>query len=57
MTSQIWFALTLLFLIHSLVLLVNDSYSINYLIVEKGDQLYDDHTNYLICTSFSRIKN
>ena len=57
MASQIWFALTLLFLIHSLVLLVNDSYSISYLIVEKDDRLYDNHTNYLICTSFYQIKS
>ena len=56
MASQIWFALTLLFLIHSLVLLVNDSYSISYLIVEKDDRMYDNYSNYLICTHLSKIK-
>ena len=57
MAFRIWFSLSLLFLIHYLVLLVYDSYSnINYLIVEEGDKLYDNHTNYLICTPFNEIK-
>ena len=56
MTSQIAFALISLFLIHSLVLLVNDSNLVSYLIVEKEDRMYDNHTNYLICTEFSEIK-
>ena len=56
MAFRIWFSLSLLFLIHYLVLLVKDIYSINYLIVEEDDQLYDNHTNYLICTPFILIK-
>ena len=56
MASRIAFALISLFLIHSLVLLVNDSYLVIYLIVEKDDRMYDNHTNYLICTEFSKIK-
>ena len=56
MASRICFALISLFLIHSLVLLVNDSYLVSYLIVEKDDRMYDNHTNYLICTKFSKIK-
>ena len=38
------------------MLLVYDSYSINYFIEENKHQLYDNHTNYLICTPFSSIK-
>ena len=56
MASRICFALISLFLVHSLVLLVNDSYLVSYLIVEKYDRMYDNHTNYLICTKFSEIK-
>ena len=56
MASRIAFALISLFLIHSLGLLVNDSYLVSYLIVEKDDRMYDNHTNYLICTDFSKIK-
>ena len=56
MASRICFALISLFLIHSLVLLVNDSYLVSYLIVEKDDRMYDNHTNYLICTQFIYIK-
>ena len=55
MAFRIWFALSFLFLIYNLVLLVNDSYSISYLIVEKDNRMYDNHTNYLICTSFKDI--
>ena len=56
MASRICFALVSLFLIYSLVLLVNDSYLVSYLIVEKDDRIYDNHTNYLICTPFTEIK-
>ena len=56
MASRISFALISLFLIHSLVFLVNDSYLVSYLIVEKDDRMYDNHTNYLICTRFDEIK-
>ena len=56
MASRISFALVSLFLINSLVLLVNDSYLVSYLIVEKDDRMYDNHTNYLICTPFAEIK-
>ena len=56
MAFRIWFSLSLIFLIRCLMLLVDESDSINYLTVEEGDQLYDNHTNYLICTPFSHIK-
>ena len=56
MASRIAFALISLFLVHSLVLLVNDSYLVSYLSVEKDDRMYDNHTNYLICTPFFSIK-
>ena len=56
MAFQIWFSLSLLFLIRYLILLIDESYSINYLIVEEGDKLYHNRTNYLICTPFSEIK-
>lgn len=48
--KQFWFFFCFLFFVYNLVLLVNDSYSINYLIVETSDPLYDNQTNYMICT-------
>ena len=57
MAFRIWFAFSFLFLIHNLIHLVNDSYLIGYKTVEKGDKLYDNHTNYLICTPSLDVKD
>ena len=56
MNYRIWYSLCLLFLVYSLKLLIDDYYLVNYVIVEREDELYDDHTNYLLCAYLSDIK-
>ena len=57
MNSKIWFCLCLIFLMYNLKLLIDDYDIINYIIVEKNDELYDDFTNYLACIKLENIKN
>ena len=56
MNPKIWYCLYLFFSFYSLKLLVDDFYSVNYMIVEKEDELYDNITSFLICSKFEEIK-
>ena len=53
---KIWFCISLLFIINNLNLLIDDYYLINYILVETEDDLFDNKTNLLLCTSFNHIK-
>ena len=55
MASKIWFSICLLLFAYNLISLINECYSVNYKIVEEGDNLFDNDTNYLFCTPFSYI--
>ena len=56
MDPKIWYCLCLLFSFYSLKLLVDDFYSINYMFVEKKDELYENITNFMICSPLEEIK-
>ena len=56
MDPKIWYCLCLLFSFYSLKSLVDDFYSINYMIVEKEDELYETTTNFMICSPLEKIK-
>ena len=56
MDPKIWYCLCLLFSFYSLKSLVDDFYSVNYKIVEKKDVLYDNITNFMICSPLKEIK-
>lgn len=55
MNYKFWFVLCLLFGAYNLKQLIDDFYLLNYMIVEPGDRLYDETTNYLLCTPFREI--
>lgn len=54
--SKIWYLICFVFCVHNLVVLFKDKDSVNYIVVEKDDDLYDNKTNYLLCTHFSDIQ-
>lgn len=53
---KFWYGLCFFFLIFNLNLLIDDYNLINYVIVEENDQLYDNHTNFMICMPFNEIR-
>lgn len=55
MNPKLWFALCLLFGAYNLRQLIDDYFLLNYMIVEPGDLLYNNQTNYLLCTQFEEI--
>lgn len=57
MNSRVWFTICLFFFIFYFKLLFDDKYLINYIIVENEDELYDDSSNFLICTPFAELKS
>lgn len=56
MNPKIWIALCSSLLLYNLPILWRDSYSINYVVVEREDRLYDEATNFLICVQWSEIR-
>ena len=56
-SKRVWFGLCFFFCIYNLKLLQDEKYNINYVLVEQGDELYDNKTNYLVCTPFDEIKS
>ena len=56
MNSSIWYILCLYFLFFSLKLLIDDYYSVNYIVVERDDELYDNVTIYYLCVWTKEIK-
>lgn len=56
MNSKLWMFLCLLFFAYNLVLLFDDYYAFNFMIVEKGDKLYDNATLYQVCSEFKYFK-
>ena len=50
MDQRFWCLLCSLFLAYNLKVLFDDFYSVNYKIVEKGDQLHDEVTKIAACT-------
>lgn len=57
MNQKFWFGLCICFSIFNLKLLIDDYYLINYVIVENDDPLFDNITNYLLCTRFGQFQN
>ena len=57
MNKKIWYGLCLLFVLYNLKMLVDDRNQVDYIIVEKTDDLYDLNTNFLICSCFDVIKS
>ena len=55
--NKLWLSLCLFFCIYNLKLLIDDCYLINYRIVEENDPLYNNETNFLLCSEFSDIRN
>ena len=51
-----WYSFCLLFLIYNIAQLLTDSKRITFYVVEKDDVLFDQITNFSVCTSFSEIK-
>ena len=56
-SKRVWLSVCFFFCIYNLKLLLDEKYDINYVLVEPGDELYDDTTNYLVCTPFDDIKS
>lgn len=56
MNQRIWFGLCLLFVIYNLKLLLDDSNRVDYITVETTDDLYNNYTNFIICSPYSAIK-
>ena len=50
MHRNFWCILCSLFLAYNLKVLFEDFYSVNYHLVEEGDELYDETTNIVACT-------
>ena len=57
MNKRVWIGLCLFFCAFNLKLLIDDYQLVNYLIVEKGDRLYDEHDHYLLCPSVYTIQS
>ena len=56
MNPKLWIALCSSLLLYNVAILWRDSYSINYVILEEEDRLYDNATNYLICVQWDNIR-
>lgn len=55
-TSKIWMFFCLIFGILNLKLLIDGYGNVNYVLVDKGDRLYENTTNYVICIQFENLK-
>ena len=55
-SKRVWLSLCFFFCIYNLKLLQDEKYAINYVLVEPDDKLYDNKTNYVVCTPFDEIK-
>lgn len=56
MNPKIWITLCTVLLLYNVTVLWRDSYSINYVLVERDDRLHDEVTNFLICVQWGEIR-
>ena len=56
MNSRIWFAFCLLFLFYNLRQLLEDRRETTFYLVEEQDVLFNNQTNFSLCTSFDEIR-
>ena len=56
-SKRVWLCLCFFFCIYNLKLLVDEKYTINYVLVGQDDEYYDNKTNYVVCTPFDEIKS
>ena len=56
MNPKLWISLCSFLLLYNVAILWRDSYSINYVMLEQEDRLYDNASNFLICVQWGEIR-